>query len=221
MPNKLKRLVCQAHLDLFQMGIFFGNHGNLSAIDKKCRKIAIKKTGASYNKFKANDIILVDIAKGVTNRNLHASSDTIIHLEMYRRCRNIGSIIHAHSPFATAWAQSGLDVPCLGTTHADQTIEDIHNISVKFEGETFSEYKQKLANRLAHEANTNIGKMVLICPHGAFVWGSSIEEAILNSVYLEKICQIAFFQLSINKRKEAESELFQAHFIWSKKRRHV
>ena len=32
---------------------------------------------------------------------------------------DIGGIVHTHSHYATVWAQSGRDIPCLGTTHAD------------------------------------------------------------------------------------------------------
>ncbi|STF43340.1 L-ribulose-5-phosphate 4-epimerase ulaF [Escherichia coli] len=47
------------------------------------------------------------------------SSDTATHLELYRRYPSLGGIVHTHSTHATAWAQAGLAIPALGTTHAD------------------------------------------------------------------------------------------------------
>ena len=33
--------------------------------------------------------------------------------------QKIGGVVHTHSAWATSWAQAGRDIPCYGTTHAD------------------------------------------------------------------------------------------------------
>ena len=45
--------------------------------------------------------------------------DTPTHRVLYRGLREVGEIVRTHSPYATAWAQTGKAVPYLGTTHAD------------------------------------------------------------------------------------------------------
>ena len=52
-------------------------------------------------------------------RRRRPSSDTPTHLVLYRAFDPSAAIVHTHSPFATAWAQAGREIPCLGTTHAD------------------------------------------------------------------------------------------------------
>jgi L-ribulose-5-phosphate 4-epimerase len=53
------------------------------------------------------------------------SSDTATHLALYRRYPDLGGVVHTHSTHATAWAQAGLAIPALGTTHADYFFGDI------------------------------------------------------------------------------------------------
>ena len=48
------------------------------------------------------------------------SSDTPTHLAIYRAFGNVGGVVHTHSIEAVAWAQAGREIPCYGTTHADQ-----------------------------------------------------------------------------------------------------
>lgn len=50
---------------------------------------------------------------------MRPSSDTPTHAVLYKHYSEIGGIVHTHSTWATIWAQAGLDVPVMGTTHAD------------------------------------------------------------------------------------------------------
>lgn len=53
------------------------------------------------------------------------SSDTATHLELYKKYSSISGIAHTHSVNAVAFAQAGLSIPALGTTHADYFYGDI------------------------------------------------------------------------------------------------
>ena len=44
---------------------------------------------------------------------------------LYKAFPDIGGIVHTHSRFATAWAQSKKSITCLGTTHADYFYDEI------------------------------------------------------------------------------------------------
>ena len=50
---------------------------------------------------------------------MNPSSDTPTHAVLYRAFPEIGGIVHTHSTWATSWAQAGVDLPAMGTTHAD------------------------------------------------------------------------------------------------------
>ena len=75
---------------------------------------------------KPEDMVVVDIVTGcVVEGNYKPSSDTATHLELYRKYHSIKGIVHSHSTNAVAFAQAGMDIPALGTTHADYFYGDI------------------------------------------------------------------------------------------------
>ena len=72
-----------------------------------------------------DDIVIVDLEGNIIEGKLNPSSDTATHIELYKAFPEIGGIVHTHSRNATIWAQAGLDIPALGTTHADYFYGDV------------------------------------------------------------------------------------------------
>jgi len=64
---------------------------------------------------------VVDLEGRVVEGALRPSSDTKTHIVLYRAFAGVRGICHSHSTNAVAWAQARRSIPCLGTTHADQT----------------------------------------------------------------------------------------------------
>ena len=120
MLEELKEKVFQANLDLVKHNLVLFTWGNVSGIDREKGLVVIKPSGVSYDDMKASDMVVVDLQTGkVVEGDLNPSSDTPTHLELYRNFPEIGGVVHTHSTYATAWAQAGLDIPSIGTTHAD------------------------------------------------------------------------------------------------------
>ncbi len=55
--------------------------------------------------------------------------------------RPLGGVVHTHSTHATAWAQAGLAIPALGTTHADYFFGDIPCTRALTQAEVEGEYE--------------------------------------------------------------------------------
>src|SRR5215211_7883496 len=120
MLEQLKKSVCAANLNLVKQGLVIQTWGNVSGIDRASGKVVIKPSGVPYEKMKPTDMVVVALDSGrVIEGKLKPSSDTPTHLVLYRAFKKVGGIVHTHSLFATAWAQSGREIPALGTTHAD------------------------------------------------------------------------------------------------------
>ena len=68
---------------------------------------------------KPSDMVAVGLDGKVAEGKLNPSSDTPTHLALYRMFPLVGGIVHAHSEYATMFAQAVEEIPCLGTTHAD------------------------------------------------------------------------------------------------------
>jgi L-ribulose-5-phosphate 4-epimerase len=119
MIQELKTNVFRANLELVKHGLVLFTWGNASAILRSEGLVAIKPSGISYETMKPEDIVVVDLDGKVREGRWKPSSDTPTHLALYKAFPEAGGVVHTHSTFATAWAQAGLDIPVIGTTHAD------------------------------------------------------------------------------------------------------
>ncbi len=120
MLEHLKEQVYKANMALVEHGLVIFTWGNVSGIDREKGLVVIKPSGVSYDVMKADDMVVVDLATGaVVEGDLRPSSDTPTHLAIYRAWPEVGGVVHTHSTYATAWAQAGIDLPNIGTTHAD------------------------------------------------------------------------------------------------------
>jgi len=121
----LKQQVCQANLDLLKEGLVIQTWGNASGIDREKGLVVIKPSGVPCIGMKPEYMVVVAPDSGkVIEGKLVPRSDTPTHLVLYRAFAAFGGVVHTHSLFATAWAQTRRELPALGTTHADYFYED-------------------------------------------------------------------------------------------------
>src|SRR4051794_23686483 len=107
MLEDLKKAVCQANLDLVREGLVIQTWGNASAADRANGLMVIKPSGVPYSKMQARHMVVVELETGrVVEGDLNPSSDTDTHLVLYRAFNGIAGVVHTHSLFATAWAQT-------------------------------------------------------------------------------------------------------------------
>ena len=141
MKNNLTEEVFKANRMLVTHGLVLFTWGNVSGIDRERGIVVIKPSGVPYENMTAGDMVTVTLDGKVVSSRLKPSSDTPTHLALYRAFPGIGGIVHTHSTHATAWAQAGLDIPNLGTTHADYFSQDIPCTRDMTAGEIRGEYE--------------------------------------------------------------------------------
>lgn len=195
MLERLKQDVLEANLELQARGVVVYTWGNVSGIDRERNLIVIKPSGVSYAEMKAEDMAVVDLLSGErVEGRLKPSSDTPTHLELYRRFPTIGGITHTHSKTATAFAQAGLPIPALGTTHADYFYGDIPCTRELTAEEVESAYELNTGKVIAETIGvgdplSNPG--ILVRNHGPFAWGKTAAESVYHAVVLETVAEIA------------------------------
>ena len=133
MFKALKERVLKANLQLPKYGLITFTWGNVSEIDREKGVIAIKPSGVEYDVMTVDDIVIVDLDGNRIEGDLNPSSDTATHIELYKAFQNVGGIVHTHSRNATVWAQAGVDIPALGTTHADYFYGDFAEVKINNE----------------------------------------------------------------------------------------
>jgi L-ribulose-5-phosphate 4-epimerase len=201
MIEKLKEEVFQANLRLVRYGLVTLTWGNVSGIDRSIPCMVIKPSGVEYESMTAGDMAVVDMQGNVIDGNLRPSSDAPTHLELYKAFPEIGGIVHTHSTYATMFAQACREIPCLGTTHADHFNGPVPVTRFLTSGEVQAGYERETGKIIIERLRgVNPADMpaVLVAGHAPFAWGNNPDDAVNNSLILERVAQIALgaFQLS-------------------------
>ncbi len=215
MLDKLKQEVFKANLDLVKHGLVIFTWGNVSAIDRKSGLVVIKPSGVSYDDMKAEDMVVVDLDGKVVEGNLKPSSDTATHIVLYKAFPNIRGIVHTHSTYATAWAQAGIDLPNIGTTHADYFSDAIPCTPDMTQAEVEGEYEVETGNVIVKRfegLNPDHIPGVLVKNHGPFSWGTSADDAVHNAVVMEQVAKMAHIAYSVNPNLTMNEHLITKHF---------
>ena len=216
MLEKLKEEVFRANLDLVKHGLVIFTWGNVSGIDREAGLVVIKPSGVSYDEMKADDMVVVSLATGeVVEGSLRPSSDTPTHLALYRAFPEIGGVVHTHSTYATAWAQAGIDLPNIGTTHADYFHDAVpctaDMTAAQVEGDYEAETGTVIIERFKG-LNPVHTPGVLVKNHGPFTWGKNPHEAVHNAVVLEQVAKMASISFAVNPNLTMNPLLVEKHF---------
>lgn len=216
MLQELKEKVLRANLELVEHGLVIFTWGNVSGIDRKKGLVVIKPSGVDYSEMKADDMVVVDLATGkVVEGHLRPSSDTPTHLVLYRAFPEIGGVVHTHSTYATAWAQAGVDLPNIGTTHADYFHDAVPATRLMTQSEVAGDYEEETGNVIVErfkDINYVHTPGVLVTNHGPFTWGKSPEEAVHNAVVLEQVAKMASISYAVNPNLFMNPLLIEKHF---------
>ncbi len=215
MLEKLKEEVYKANMDLVKHGLVIFTWGNVSGIDRETGLVVIKPSGVDYDVMKPQDMVVVDLQGNVVEGQLKPSSDTPTHLAIYREWPEVGGVVHTHSTFATAWSQAGLDIPNIGTTHADYFHEAIPCTEDMTEGEVKGEYELETGNVILKRfkgMNPMHTPGVLVKNHGPFAWGKDPHDAVHNAVVMEQVAKMASIAFAANPNLTMNPLLIEKHF---------
>lgn len=215
MLEELKDRVCRANLDLVRHGLVLFTWGNVSAIDRESGLVVIKPSGVSYDDMKPEDMVVVDLDGKVVEGRLNPSSDTPTHVVLYKAFPQAGGVVHTHSTYATSWAQAGLDIPNIGTTHADYFHDAVPCTPDMTESEVKGEYELETGNVIVRRfegLNPVHTPGVLVKNHGPFTWGKDADEAVYNAVVLEQVAKMASISFGINPALTMNPLLIEKHF---------
>ena len=179
--EKERTLVAEFGRKLLEEGLTRGTGGNLSVIDRSRGLAAVKPSAIEYMEALPEDIAVVDLSGKQVDGPWKASSETPMHLALYRGRPDIGAVVHTHSPFATTLA-------CL-----EKEIPPVHYL-VTLAGPSVpcAPYAPFGSAELAQSAVSGIGegKAVLLGHHGLVAVGSDMAEAFTVAQAVEFVAEI-------------------------------
>lgn len=219
MLELLKQAVLDANKELPKRGLVTYTWGNVSGIDRSSGLVVIKPSGVPYDELQIEHLVVVDLKGNKVEGRLNPSSDTPTHLVLYNAFPNIGGVVHTHSRWATVWAQAGMDIPALGTTHADYFYGSIP-CTRQMERQEIEQAYEENTGKVIVETFDNIDAddvpAVLVNSHGPFAWGKDAAEAVHNSVVLEEVAMMAYHTLTLSNIAGVtpiDQALLDKHFL--------
>ena len=147
------------------------------------------------------------------------SSDTPTHLHLYRSFESIGGVAHTHSMYATSFAQALREIPCLGTTHADNFYGAIPVTRPMRSAEIETDYELNTGRVIVeyfqqHALDPNMIPGILVASHAPFTWGPTSAKAIENAVVLEFAAQMALNTTSLSPQIQPICQsLLDKHYL--------
>ncbi|MGC4231698.1 MAG: L-ribulose-5-phosphate 4-epimerase [Niabella sp.] len=199
----IREAAYEANMQLPKLGLVLFTFGNVSEADRSQGVFAIKPSGVAYDDLSPEKMVIVDFDGNTVEGTLNPSSDTKTHAVLYKHWEHIGGIVHTHSTYATAWAQSQRDIPIFGTTHADYNTVDIPCAPPMSDEMIKGNYEYETGFQIMNCFNDKgldykEVEMVLVGNHAPFTWGKNAAKAVHNSAVLEQVAKMALLTEQIN-----------------------
>ena len=173
----IKERIIKNYNLLLQKGMNLGSEGNISVKFKE--KVFITPSGVDIKNLKIENISIVDFEGNLNNR-VKPSSERDLHLLIYKKRKEINSIVHCHSDWASI-------LSCMR-----QKIKKFHYMIAEFGGDDIkcSKYATfgttKLANFVLEACRNRKG--CLIANHGQIAFGEILENTVELAQEIENIC---------------------------------
>lgn len=210
MLDELKAIVCKYNKLLITKGLVSMTSGNVSARDFESGLAVIKPSGVDFDDLQPEDMCVCEVGGKVVEGSLKPSVDAATHLYVYRHLPEVGSVIHTHSNYATAFAALGRPIPVCLTAIADEFGCAI----------PVSDYARIGEEEIGQEIVAKIGKSpaILMKSHGAFTIGPNVKAAFKAAVMLEDVAMTYHLALLLGTPEDLPpEEVERAHRRYEEK----
>lgn len=162
-------------------GLNRGTAGNVSVRTLPLEdQFLITPTGMDYAELQPADIVRMNL-QGDWQGRRKPSSEWRFHRDIYRARPEFNAVIHAHSPFATALACMGLDIPAFHYMIARFGGADVRCAPYALFG------TQELSTAALDALQER--SACLLAHHGMIVCGANLPQTLALAVEFETLCE--------------------------------
>jgi len=201
--EQLKVEMCRMMQLISTRGWSPGSSANLSARVPGTNNVCIKSTGTSMA-FSALDpessVVVIDLDGDVVEGDRKPSIEFRFHLGIYRARPDVGSVLHAHPPYATSYAVANLELP-LVSGPARFILRKVPLLGFAASG------SPELAQIVTNGFEDQTVFSALLSGHGIVTVGRDLYEAFRNADWTEDAAQIAFLSDSLQVRGNAPTTI--------------
>jgi len=184
--EELRRVVCDLHALLPANKLVSWTSGNISGRWPGSATMIIKPSGVLFGDLTPESMCEVDIHTLENHSAYKVSSDTATHAYIYRELPAVGGIVHTHSPYATAWAAVGRDIPCILTAMADEFGGPIPCGGFALIG------GDEIGREVVRVLTGHRSPAIILQNHGVFAIGKTPKEAVKAAVMCEDVARTVF-----------------------------
>jgi len=175
--------VAALHAELVRYQLVTWTSGNISERVPGEDRFVIKGSGVSYDELTWEGITVCDLDGNVIDGTKKPSSDTATHAYVYRHLPEVNGQVHTHSPYATAWAARGEEIPCVLTAMADEFGGPIPAGPFALVGD------DSIGQGVVATLQGSRSPAVLMRSHGVFTIGSDARAAVKAAVMTEDVAR--------------------------------
>ena len=180
--SSIRKKVFETGLKMAKAGLVVAKEGNVSARIPGEEKIAITPSQIPYDVMKLDDILIVGFDEKILLGKPKPSTETKMHIAVYKARSDVGGVIHTHSPFASALSCVGGKIPALLDEQTVFLGGDIGTAPYALAGT--AEIGANAAQALSERDGT------MLSNHGTICCGKNLDEALRNAILLEKLAMI-------------------------------
>ena len=186
-------------------GLGVGTSGNISA--RTASGLLVTPTARRYEGLTAADLVEIDLSGRVLSGDSTPSTEWPFHASIYRHRPDVDSVVHAHSPYATALACNRVEIPPF---HYMVAISGGATIRCAGYAKPGSEELAALATE-ALEGR----RACLLANHGLIALGSSVRSAFDLALEVENLARQYSLALQVGEPvllSGAQMDEILAHF---------
>jgi L-fuculose-phosphate aldolase len=192
----------------YERHLVTSNDGNISARMEN-GNILITPSGISKGRLSADDMLVVDLDGNIISSrpDRKPSSETPMHLEVYKHRKDVRAVLHAHPIFATTLTVSGLDFP---VDVLPEVLLTLGNVPVTAYATPSSHEDAAVIRPFVKNHNA-----LLLCQHGSLTYGKNLDEALIHLERIEHVSEIYWRAKMLGEVKrvppEAQVKLIELH----------
>lgn len=183
-----KQQVLEAAQKAYHEKLMAGTSGNMSIYCPECQLVAITPSSYDYGKMEEQDIVVIDLEGQVIEGWLNPSSEWRMHVEIYKHLPHVRAVVHTHSPYATSFAVNHQEIPVV-------LIEMVPFLKGRLE---VSPYAEQGSAEVGLNAVPILERKnaCLLANHGVVAVGATMDQAYINSIYVEDTAKIYHMALT-------------------------